>query len=583
MQESSNQRVRGAENQRARGAEAKLVRQRPRRISVFDGQDLKKAILAGAAWLEEHRETINALNVFPVPDGDTGSNMSATMKSAIRNIVNSNETSAGLVAAKIAHDALLGARGNSGVILSQTLRGLAQGLEKKQTFTAPDLATAFQEASRLSYRAVIKPVEGTILTVVREVAEATRQSAERGDDLVALMQEAVVAARQSVARTPDLLPTLKQAGVVDAGGQGFCTLLEGIWRYIRNEAGPLPQQTIVSTPAPAYAIPQEPHIKKGRVTIEEEFGYEVVFLLRGSNLNVEEIRQTIIDMGGVSTVVAGDENMLKVHTHTLTPGKMLDYGVSLGSLLDINIENLQEQSLTYAAESEAEHASDAPAATPQAEITTVAVVAGAGFEKVFQGLGVGAIVAGGQTMNPSIEELLAAVDAAPAERVIILPNNSNVILSAQQVGGLSKKETCVILCKTMPQGIAALLSFNFEDDFATNCQTMSEAAKQSHTAEITTAVRTVQIGGVNVREGDFIGVINGSLAVAGQDIRQVVRDTLQRMDIEQFEIVTLYYGEDVTKEEAESTAQRIKERHSHLEIEVVNGSHPITHTSSQSN
>ena len=601
MQESSNQRARGAENQRARGAEPRTVRQRPRRISVFDGQDLKKAILAGAAWLEEHRETINALNVFPVPDGDTGSNMSATMKSAIRNIVNSNETSAGLVAAKIAHDALLGARGNSGVILSQTLRGLALGLEKKQTFTAPDLANAFQEASRLAYRAVIKPVEGTILTVVREVAEATKQSAERGDDLVALVQEAVVAARQSVARTPDLLPTLKQAGVVDAGGQGFCTFLEGIWRYIRNEAGPVPgigaldlppggrageSNTPSKTEAPG-SLPaasafgsanpgtQEPHVKKGRVTIEEEFGYEVVFLLRGSNLDVESIRQSIIDMGGVSTVVAGDEKLLKVHTHTPTPGKILDYGVSLGSLLDINIENLQEQSLTYAAESEAEHAADEQAAaTPDAQITTVAVVSGAGFEKVFQGLGVGAIVSGGQTMNPSIEELLAAVDAAPAERVIILPNNSNVILSAQQVGGLSKKETCVIPSKTMPQGIAALLSFNFEDDFATNCQTMSEAAKQSHTAEITTAVRTVQIGGVNVREGDFIGVINGSLAVAGQAIQQVIRDTLQRMDIEQFEIVTLYYGEDVTKEEAESTAQRIKERHSHLEIEVVNGSQP---------
>ncbi len=258
----------------------RTLRQRTRRISVFDGQDLKKAMLAGAAWLEQHRETINALNVFPVPDGDTGSNMSATMKSAMRTIVDSQETSAGVIAAKIAHDALLGARGNSGVILSQTLRGLAKGLDKKATFTATDLAAAFEEASRLAYRAVIKPVEGTILTVVRETAEATRRSAERGDDLVTLLQEAVMAARQSVARTPDLLPTLKQAGVVDAGGQGFCTLLEGIWRYIRNEAGAttvLP--AIVSVGQPA-AVQEEPHTRKGRVTVEEEFGYEVVFLVR---------------------------------------------------------------------------------------------------------------------------------------------------------------------------------------------------------------------------------------------------------------------------------------------------------------
>src|SRR6266852_7099500 len=212
---------------------------RPRRISVFDGQDLKRAMLEGAAWLEEHREAINALNVFPVPDGDTGSNMSATMQAAIRQIQNSEETSAGVIAAKLAHGALLGARGNSGVILSQTLRGLAQGLDKKETFGASDLANALQEASRLAYRAVIKPVEGTILTVVRESAEAAKKSAEQGDDLVGLMQEVVTAARQSVARTPDLLPIPKQAGVVDAGGQGFCTILEGVWRYIRGESGQL--------------------------------------------------------------------------------------------------------------------------------------------------------------------------------------------------------------------------------------------------------------------------------------------------------------------------------------------------------
>src|SRR6266702_2527790 len=216
---------------------SRTVRQRTRRISVFDGQDLKKAILAAATWLEEHREAINALNVFPVPDGDTGSNMSATMKAAVRNIATSSETSAGVVAAKIAHDALLGARGNSGVILSQTLRGLAKGLQQKQTFNANDLAGALQEASSLAYRAVIKPVEGTILTVVREAAEAAKISAARGDDLIGLLQEATAAARRSVARTPDLLPALKQAGVVDAGGQGFCTILEGILRYTRGETG----------------------------------------------------------------------------------------------------------------------------------------------------------------------------------------------------------------------------------------------------------------------------------------------------------------------------------------------------------
>jgi uncharacterized protein len=553
---------------------ARTVRiQRPRRISVFDGQDLKKALLAGASWLEEHREAINALNVFPVPDGDTGSNMSATMQAALRGVADSNETSAGAIAAKVAHGALMGARGNSGVILSQTLRGLAQGLDKKQTFGASDLADALQEASRLAYRAVLKPVEGTILTVVRESAEAARQSAERGDDLVGLVQEVVIAARQSVARTPDLLPTLKQAGVVDSGGQGFCTILEGVWRYIRGES--VQAETMVS---PASTASTE--TKKGRVTIEEEFGYEVVFLLRGEKLDVEGIRQTIIDMGGVSTVVAGDEKMLKIHTHTPWPGKILDYGVSLGSLLDINIENLQEQSLTYAAESEAEHATDAQDKALTPSIAIVAVVAGTlggqvtGFEKVFQGLGVSALVTGGQTMNPSTEELLAAVNAVDAEQVIILPNNSNVILSARQVINLANKEVYIVPTETMPQGIAALTSFNFEADFATNCQAMTEAANNVQTLEITTAVRTAHIGGVRVREGDYIGLINGNLTVAGQNMEHVIRDTLQRMNIDRYEIVTLYYGEDITAQQAQETAKRIKEQYSHIEIEVVDGGQP---------
>jgi len=562
--------------------------QRPRRISVFDGQDLKKALLAGAAWLEEHREAINALNVFPVPDGDTGSNMSLTMQAATRDIVNSNETSAGVIAAKLAHGALLGARGNSGVILSQTLRGLAQGLDKKQTFAAPDLANALQEASRLAYRAVLKPVEGTILTVVRESAEAAKMSSERGDDLVGLMQEVVSAARQSVTRTPDLLPTLKQAGVVDAGGQGFCTILEGVWRYIGGEAGVYTSTAVtqatndargasaVSTEAARQAaFPQAPIAKKGRVTIEEEFGYEVVFLLCGEKLDVEGIRQTIIDMGGVSTVVAGDEKMLKVHTHTPSPGKILDYGVSLGSLLDINIENLQEQSLAYAAESEAEHAAEATSAPPMTQqIATVAVVAGAGFEKVFQGLGVSAIVPGGQTMNPSTEELLSAVDSVAANQVIILPNNSNVILSARQVVNLTGKEVYIVPTDTMPQGIAALMGFNFEADFTINCQSMTEAAKNIQTVEITTAVRSVQLGGVRVREGDFIGLINGDLAIASQNMERVIRDTLQRMNINECEIMTLYYGSDVTLQEAQETTKRIKEQYSHLEIEVIDGGQP---------
>ncbi len=547
-----------------------LRSQRPRRISVFDGQDLKKAMLAGAASLEEHREIINALNVFPVPDGDTGSNLYATVQAAFRDVIDCEDTSAGVISARLAHGALLGARGNSGVIFSQILRGLAQGLDKKQTFSALDLALALDEAQRLAYRAVIKPVEGTILTVVRETAEAAMASAKRGDDLVMLMQESIIAARQSVARTPDLLPTLKQAGVVDAGGQGFCTILEGVWHYVRGESGQVTTASLLASSAnPAL----DSAIKKGRVKIEEEFGYEVVFLLRGEKLDIEGIRQSIIDMGGVSTVVAGDEKMLKVHTHTESPGKILDYGVSLGSLLDINIENLQEQSLTYAAESEAEHIAEQVQPLTQ-QIATVAVVAGPGFERVFRSIGVTAIVPGGQTMNPSTEELLEAVNAVDARQVILLPNNSNVILSARQVSDLSDKEVFVVPTESMPQGIAALLGFNFEANFESNCESMAEAATHIQTAEITTAIRTVNIGGVRVRDGDLIGLVNGNLVIAGQDMDYVIRETLQRMNIDRYEIVTLYFGEGVTQQQAEDTARSMKEKYSHLEIEVVDGGQP---------
>jgi DAK2 domain fusion protein YloV len=548
------------------------TRPRSRHISALDGQDLKKAILAGAARLEEKRDVINTLNVFPVPDGDTGSNMSATMQSAIRNIVNSQETSASLIAAKVVHDALLGARGNSGVILSQTLRGLAAGLANKETFNARDLADALQQASQLAYRAVIKPVEGTILTVVHAVADAAMASATKQDNLVIVMQDIVNTARLAVSRTPELLPTLKQAGVVDAGGQGFCTLMEGMLRSI---SGDMTASEATTHEQSSKAI--QPAPKKGRVTVEGEFGYEVVFLLRGNGLDVNTIRQTIIDLGGISTIVAGDDKMLKVHTHTLTPGKILDYGVSLGSLLDINIENLQEQSLTYAAQSAAEHASDEQnAAFPQEvpAIATVAVVSGTGFEKVFGGLGVNSIVAGGQTMNPSIEELLDAVEKSPSPSIILLPNNSNVILSAQQVAHLTKKQVSVIPSQTLPQGIAALNSFNFEADFETNCQTMTNAIKNVQTVEITTAVRSAQINDLHVHKGDIIGLINDNLTVTYQSLDKVIDDSLQAIHAENSDIITLYYGQEITPKQAQATIKHIHNHYPQLEIEVVDGGQP---------
>ena len=557
---------------------------------MFNGQDFKKAVMAGHAWLEQHKEAINALNVFPVPDGDTGTNMSLTMRAATKEIAEAGDTAAYVIAERLSRGALMGARGNSGVILSQILRGVSQGLEQKSTFNAVDFASALQVAAKLAYRAVIKPVEGTILTVIRESAEAAEQSAAKGSDMAGLLGDIVAAARAAVEKTPDLLPTLKQAGVVDAGGQGLTTILEGMWRYTRGESVQLSQREQVEEHA---------EIRRGMVDIEEEFGYEVVFLLHGENLDMEGIRDTITNMGGVSTVVAGDAKLLKVHTHTPRPGQVLDYGVSLGSLQDINIENLQEQSLRYAAESARERGvttsangatmpaagagSRAAIATPPSpvapqrpvgEIGIVAVAAGEGWVKVFESLGVSAIVPGGQTMNPSTQELLEAVEACPSAKVILLPNNGNVIMSARQTPQLTQKQVYVIPSDSLTQGVSALLAFNSEADFDANCRAMEEAIKRVHTAEITRAVRTVQLDGINVTEGDVIGLVNGRLVTAGADLDSVVQEALKRMQTEQFEIITLYYGADVTPEIADEMARRIKEWFPEQEIEVIHGGQP---------
>jgi DAK2 domain fusion protein YloV len=570
---------------------SRLTHQHPKRSIVFNGQDLKKAILAGHAWLEQHREAINALNVFPVPDGDTGTNMSLTMRAATKDIASLEETSASLIAEICSRSALMGARGNSGVILSQILRGLSQGLAGKTTFTAKDFAAAYQEAAKLAYRAVIKPVEGTILTVVRESAEAAHTSAEQGADFTTLLGDTVLAAKASLARTPDLLPILKQAGVVDAGGQGLTTILEGMWRYTRGEPVQLSHRE---------QLVEQADIHRGNVTsIEEEFGYEVVFLLNGEDLDLEAIRDTITSMGGVSTVVAGDSKLLKVHTHTQKPGQVLDYGVSLGSLQDINIENLQEQSLRYAAESAREHGlvarngavaaaaggvtttmtappemlADQPALTSDTDI--VAVAAGDGWTKLFKSLGVSVIVPGGQTMNPSTQDLLQAVESCSASKVFLLPNNGNIIMSARQVQDLTKKSVCVIPTDSLPQGVGAVLAFNQMADFEANGAAMEQAGKQVQTAEITQAVRSVQIDGINVSEGDIIGLVNNRLVTSGTDLQTVVLATLQRMNAGAFEIITIYYGGDISPDSAGQMARCVKERFPAQEIEVVEGGQPF--------
>lgn len=528
---------------------------------VIDGQGLKGLVRAGLAWLRHHQEAINSLNVFPVPDGDTGTNMVLTMQSACDEVADSPETHVGRVAHLVAHGALMGARGNSGVILSQIWRGMARDLDGKEVFTASDLAAAMQEGARTAYKGVVRPVEGTILTVAREVAEEATRVVAGTSDLAVLLEQMVRRARDAVARTPSLLPVLAEAGVVDAGGQGLYVILEGMLRYVRGESL-----------AEAEGLMQTADlIVAGPAPVEEGYGYDVQFIIVGQGLDVDIIRRDIDEMGE-STLVVGDPSTVKVHVHVHDPGVPLSYAVKLGSLRDVVVEDMQAQYQQFI--TARQEPSLPPAPIPSAAIGVVATAAGEGLARVFTSLGASAVVHGGQTMNPSTEEILRAVESAPSDQVLVLPNNKNIILAAEQARALSKKRVIVVPTLTIPQGIAALLAFNYQASLEENAQEMIEAAGQVQTGEVTIATRDATLNGLSVRQGQVIGIHDGQLAVKGETVEAVVEALLERMEAAALEIITLYYGADISRDEAEALAARLQDRYPEQEFEVVEGGQP---------
>jgi DAK2 domain fusion protein YloV len=523
-----------------------------------DGQSLRRALIAARQWLEKHAVAVNALNVFPVPDGDTGTNMLLTMNAALAEIERSPEDSASVVAHAVAHGALMGARGNSGVILSQIFRGFARVLDGKATFSALDFAEAAQEACDTAYQGVVKPVEGTILTVARESARAAREAAGQTDDVVQVLAQSVEAARVTNALTPELLPVLKQAGVVDAGGQGLVYILEGALRYLRGES--------VEIDVEMDAVVD---LKSTLGAGEEGYGYDVQFLLTGESLDVDEIRRTIDAMGD-STLVVGDASFLKVHVHVHDPGEPISYAVSLGVIGDVIVENMEEQYQDFVTD----RAGASVATEEITDIATICVAPGDGLKRIFESLGASAVVRGGQTMNPSTEEMLSAIQSVVAEEVLVLPNNSNVVLCARQASELSSKDVIVVPTKTVPQGISALLAFNYQADIETNAERMAEAASEMETIEVTRAVRSTRINGIDVTEGDIIGLLNDQLVAAGADYTAVILDVLSQASADDYEVVTIYYGGDATLEEANALAEQIVERYPDLESEVHEGGQP---------
>jgi len=538
--------------------------------AVCDGHSLLRSLRAGGAWLERHVAQVNALNVFPVPDGDTGTNMSLTMRAALAEVGDRSCSSVSELARVVAHGALMGARGNSGVILSQILRGVARALDGKDTLNGEDLAMALREGATTAYKGVMKPVEGTILTVAREAAEEAGRALAEGANMPEMLARVLDEAQSSLARTPQLLPVLAAAGVVDAGGQGFTFILEGVLRQLCGETVEGASVATAGTEAELTLMP------------EGEYNYDTQFVIQGEGLNVETIRQGICAMGD-SVLVVGDSSTVKVHVHSDNPGAVISYGASLGQLAAVIVENMQlqyqdfkerQQRPTMGGSNDAP-TSVAPAASEQlSNIGIVAVASGEGLQRVFESLGVSAIVPGGQTMNPSTQDLLKAVESIPCDQVVLLPNNGNIILTAQQTKDLTAKRVWVVPTKTIPQGIAALLAFNYQADLETNAEFMTRASKQVQTAEITRAVRSVHINGLAVSEGQIIGLLNDDLQTAGEDITTVILDLLRRMIAEGHEIITIYYGEDVPAEEADVLAGVLRESYPGLEVEVLDGGQP---------
>ncbi|MFZ5816742.1 MAG: DAK2 domain-containing protein [Bacillota bacterium] len=560
-------------------------------IQAIDGKTLKQMILHAASKLEALKDTVNALNVFPVPDGDTGTNMSMTLTSATREVERTGDRTVGEVAAAVAQGSLMGARGNSGVILSQLFRGFAKYLDGKATVDGRDLARAFQEGVDTAYKAVMKPVEGTILTVARESAAAAVQASRREQDPVRIMKIVVDAAEVSLARTPELLPVLKKAGVVDSGGKGLTVILHGYYEALTGEAAVVEIPEGVAEQAQPLKHDVSPAAKIDFKVDEEishiEFPYDCEFFIRrykdAGPIPMEQVAREL-EQWGDSVYVVGSEDLAKVHVHASNPGPVLSLCIQYGDLIDIVIHNMREQHedlLQNAQRGESSTPTPAAAAMPEAEpeqpTAVVAVAVGEGMEAIFRSLGVSQVIQGGQTMNPSTQDLLEAIESCPSQQVFVLPNNKNIILAAEQAAALTEKRVYVIPTRSVPQGIAAMVSWMPDEaDGDKLARAMNRALEAVQTGEVTFSVRDTVYGDLQIKEGDILGLWNGKIHLTGETPEQVIGDLLQAMaDQHGGEVISVYYGEGIEEERAEALAAQLRERFPGYEIEVQYGGQPL--------
>ena len=549
------------------------------RMRALDGHELKPMIHASLSWLRQHQESINALNVFPVPDGDTGTNMALTMKSAWEEVVETEESHVGRFMQQLAHGALMGARGNSGVILSQILRGLAYGIDGHGSLTVDLMARSLRVAADTAYKGVVKPVEGTILTVIREVADYSEDYSEETPseeaDLLALFAGLVDQARASVDRTPSLLPVLKQAGVVDSGGQGLYVIFEGMLRQMKGL--PVDDLGAYEPDLSQAGFDFDPHEALGELHFDSDYPYDVQFIITGQHMDVEAIRADIESMGDCSLTV-GDSDLIKVHVHVADPGEPISYGVRHGSVRDVVVEDMQAQYEAYAASRQgAQFTSGTPMMLGDQSppnISVIVVASGDGLTNVFRSLGATAVVEGGQTMNPSTAQLLDAVGSAVSDEVLILPNNKNILMAAEQAAEVSEKQVKVVPTRTIPQGVSAMLALDQDASLDQNVDVMMSYAGDVITGEITWATRNVHFNGIRVQEGDAIGLLEDELVVSARSLGEAVRWLLAEVDLKMCELVTLYYGDEIDSAEADQLASELMREYPELEFEVVEGGQP---------
>ena len=539
------------------------------KIEYLDGQGLKQLVEAGMFWLRTNQQLVNALNVFPVPDGDTGTNMLLTMQAAYAEIARSGEHNIGKMGHGVAQGALMGARGNSGVILSQIWRGFARSLDTLERIDSAGLARALAEARNTAYKGVVRPVEGTIVTVIKDMAAAAEKGLSTTKDMNELLEVIVAAADESVKHTPELLPILKQANVVDSGGKGLFFIIEGMLRYLKGQSLEIPLASVQPLSTMNMDDMEE--------TIEPGQDYEVVVDFRpNTELNLDKFYSDLIEMGTSIQLGEGD-GMYRLHIHVATDKRYepIDYAMKIGTITKVAIENLMAQMEDIEAEKEAR--SLHLATVEPGQIAVVAVSPGSGLSRIFASLGAAAIVEGGQTMNPSTEEILHAIENLPTDKVIILPNNKNIILAAQQTASVTVKKVAVIPCSSVPQGLSAMLRLDPEGNMDRVVKEMNDSLRDVETGEVTVATRTVELNGVNVQQGQAIGLHNGKLVVAASTVEEACLGLLKHAGTTERERITLFYGSNITRQEVNQIVDAIRENYPAQEVELHEGNQPHYH------